>query len=103
MRLLMLDTLVGLATIVGAVPVTVAAVVFLGKTLPAYFTTPDGLRLEVTRVVGDFGYFVRVTNYSPVERHIEYFGVMPAGLRPLWPLGYAQFAVSALRGTRSNP
>lgn len=82
----MLDTLVDLATVVGAVPVTVAAVVFLGKTLPAYFTTPDGLRLEVTRVVGDFGYFVRVTNYSPVERHIEYVGVMPAGLRPLWPL-----------------
>lgn len=81
----MLDTLVSLATIVGAIPATVAAVVFLGKTLPAYFAAPEGLHLEVVRAVGDPGYFVRVTNYDPVERHIEYVGVMPAKFRPVWP------------------
>ncbi|WP_126381296.1 hypothetical protein [Actinomyces howellii] len=81
----MLDTLVSLATLAGAVPVVVAATVFLGKTLPAYFNTPGGLRLEVMRAVGDIGYFVRVTNYSSVECHIEYIGVMRAGFRPFWP------------------
>ena len=81
----MLNTLADLATILAAVPVAVAAVVFLCKTLPAYFTSPEGVRLEVARVIGDPGYVVHITNYAPVERHIERVGVMPADFRPLWP------------------
>ncbi|BDA65739.1 hypothetical protein MANAM107_25730 [Actinomyces capricornis] len=81
----MLNTLADLATLLAAVPVAVAALVFLCKTLPAYFTSPEGLRLEVVRAIGDPGYFVRITNYASVERRIEYVGVMPASFRPLWP------------------
>lgn len=81
----MLNTLADLATILAAVPVAIAAVVFLCRTLPAHFTAPEGLRLEATRAIGDPGYFVRITNCAPVERHIEHVGVMPANLRPLWP------------------
>lgn len=80
----MIDTLANLATIVGAIPVTIAAALFLFKTLPTYFTAPHSLHLEVTPAVGDPGYFVRVTNYGQTERHIDYVGVMPADLLPWW-------------------
>lgn len=81
----MLNTLTDLTTILAAVPVAIAAVVFLCKTLPGHFTAPEGLRLEVERAIGDPGYVLRITNYAPVESRIEYVGVMPAYFRPLWP------------------
>ena len=78
----MFSTFVDLATIVEAVPVTVAALLFLFKTVPTFLNTPEGLRLEVSRATGDPGYRVRITNYGSAERHIEMIGVMLAEFRP---------------------
>ncbi len=78
----MLSDAANWATVIGAVPVIAAAVVFLFRTLPAFVWAPKGLRIDLMRAVGDPGYFVQVTNYGEVERHIHSIGVMPAKMCP---------------------
>lgn len=80
------DDIAKIATILSAGPVAIAAIVFLCKTLPAYFIRPEGLHIEVGPAVGDPGYFVHIANYGPLDHHVEYVGVMPADFRPIWPL-----------------
>jgi len=80
----MLNTVVSWATIISAVPVAVAAIVFLVRTIPNAINKPRGLRLGLEPAIGDPGCRVHVTNYGPIEHHISRVGAMPAQLRPLW-------------------
>lgn len=78
----MLSDAANWATVIGAIPVFLAAVVFLFRTLPGLVRAPKGLRIDLRRAVGALGYFVQVTNYGEVERYIHSMGVMPAKMRP---------------------
>ena len=80
----MLNTVVSWATIISAVPVAVAAIVFLVRTIPNAINKPRGLRLGLEPAIGDPGCCVHVTNYGPIEHHISRVGAMPARLRPRW-------------------
>ena len=83
-RTVMLDTVVSWATIISAVPVAVAASVFLFRTVPTAIHQPKGLRLCLEPAIGDPGCCVHITNYGPVEHYISRVGAMPARLRPRW-------------------
>ena len=80
----MLNTVASWATIISAVPVAIAALVFLFRTIPNAVNQPKGLRLGLESAIGDPGCCVHVTNYGPIEHHISRVGAMPAQLRPLW-------------------
>lgn len=80
----MLNTVASWATIISAVPVAIAASVFLFWTVPKAVNQPKGLRLGLEPAIGDPGCCVHVTNYGPVERYISRVGAMPAHLRPRW-------------------
>lgn len=80
----MLNTFANWATIVSAVPVAIAAIVFLFRTIPTAIRQPRGLRLALESAVGDPGCCVHVTNYGPVDHFISRVGAMPARLRPRW-------------------
>ncbi len=80
----MLNTAANWATIIGAVPVAIAASVFLFRTVPTAIRQPKGLRLGLESAIGDPGCCVHITNYGPVEHYISRVGAMPARLRPRW-------------------
>ena len=80
----MLNTVANWATIISAIPVAIAALVFLFRTIPKAVNQPKGLRLGLESAIGDPGCCVHVTNYGPVEHYISRVGVMPAHLRPRW-------------------
>ena len=80
----MLNTVASWATIISAVPVAIAASVFLFRTVPTAIRQPKGLRLGLEPAIGDPGCCVHVTNYGPVEHYISRVGAMPAHLRPRW-------------------
>ena len=80
----MLSTVANWATIVSAVPVAIAAIVFLFRTVPTAIRQPRGLCLALEPAIGDPGCCVHVTNYGPIEHHISRVGAMPAKSRPLW-------------------
>lgn len=80
----MLNTAANWATIISAVPVAIAALVFLFRTVPKAVNQPKGLRLGLEPAIGDPGCCVHVTNYGPIEHHISRVGAMPARLRPRW-------------------
>ena len=80
----MLHTVANWATIISAIPVAIAALVFLFRTVPTAIRQPKGLRLGLESAIGDPGCCVHITNYGPIEHHISRVGVMPAQLRPLW-------------------
>ncbi len=80
----MLNTAANWATIFSAVPVAIAALVFLFRTVPKAVNQPKGLRLGLEPAIGDPGCCVHVTNYGPVEHYISRVGAMPARLRPRW-------------------
>lgn len=67
----MLNTVASWATIVSAVPVAIAASVFLFRTVPTAIRQPKGLRLGLEPAIGDPGCCVHVTNYSSIEHHIS--------------------------------
>lgn len=71
------------ATVVAAVPVVVAALLFIGRTAPKWLKAPEGLHISAEHARGDLGYVLRVTNHAMVERYICIAGVMPAGLLPM--------------------
>ena len=83
-RTVMLNTAANWATIVSAVPVAIAAIVFLLRTVPTAIRQPRGLRLALEPAIGNPGCCVHVTNYGPVEHFISRAGAMPARLRPRW-------------------
>ena len=80
----MLNTVASSATVISAIPVVVAAIVFLVRTIPDAISKPRGLRLSLEPAIGNPGCCVHVTNYGPIEHHISRVGAMPAQLRPLW-------------------
>ena len=80
----MLNTVASSATVISAIPVVVAAIVFLVRTIPDAISKPRGLRLSLEPAIGNPGCCVHVTNYGPIEHHISRVGVMPAHLRPRW-------------------
>ena len=80
----MLNTAANWATIISAVPVAIAALVFLLRTVPNAVNQPKGLRLGLEPAIGDPGCCVHITNYGPVEHYISRVGAMPAHLRPRW-------------------
>ena len=80
----MLNTVASWATIISAVPVAIAASVFLFRTVPTAIRQPKGLRLGLEPAIGDPGCCVHITNYGPVEHYISRVGTMPAHLRPGW-------------------
>lgn len=80
----MLNTVANWATIISAVPVAIAASVFLFRTVPTAIRQPKGLRLGLEPAIGDPGCCVHITNYGPVEHYISRVGAMPAHLRPRW-------------------
>lgn len=80
----MLNTAANWATIVSAVPVAIAASVFLFRTVPTAIRQPKGLRLGLEPAIGDPGCCVHITNYGPVEHYLSRVGAMPAHLRPRW-------------------
>lgn len=80
----MLNTVASWATIISAVPVAIAASVFLFRTVPTAIRQPKGLRLGLEPAIGDPGCCVHITNYGPVEHYISRVGAMPAHLRPRW-------------------
>ena len=83
-RTVMLNSVASWATIISAVPVAVAAIAFLVRTIPNAINKPRGLRLGLEPAIGDPGCCVHVTNYGPIEHHISRVGVMPAQLRSRW-------------------
>ena len=83
-RTVMLNTAANWATIISAVPVAIAALVFLFRTVPKAVNQPNGLRLGLESAIGDPGCCVHITNYGPVEHYISRVGAMPAHLRPRW-------------------
>lgn len=83
-RMVMLNTVASWATIISAVPVAIAASVFLFRTVPTAIRQPKGLRLGLESAIGDPGCCVHITNYGPVEHYISRVGAMPARLRPRW-------------------
>ena len=82
--MVMLNTVASSATVISAIPVVVAAIVFLVRTIPDAISKPRGLRLSLEPAIGNPGCCVHVTNYGPIEHHISRVGAMPAQLRPLW-------------------
>ena len=80
----MLNTVASWATIISAIPVAIAASVFLFRTVPTAIRQPKGLRLGLESAIGDPGCCVHITNYGPVEHYISRVGAMPAHLRPRW-------------------
>ena len=80
----MLNTAANWATIISAIPVAIAARVFLFRTVPTAIRQPKGLRLGLESAIGNPGCCVHVTNYGPIEHHISRIGAMPAHLRPRW-------------------
>ena len=82
--MVMLNTATNWATIFSAVPVAIAALVFLFRTVPKAVNQPKGLRLGLEPAIGDPGCCVHITNYGPVEHYISRVGTMPAHLRPRW-------------------
>ena len=80
----MLNAVASSAMVVSAIPVVVAAIVFLVRTIPDAISKPRGLRLSLEPAIGNPGCCVHVTNYGPIEHHISRVGVMPAHLRPRW-------------------
>ena len=80
----MLNTAANWATIISAVPVAIAASIFLFRTVPTAIRQPKGLRLGLEPAIGDPGCCVHITNYGPVEHFISRVGAMPARLRPRW-------------------
>ena len=80
----MLNTVASWATIISAVPVAIAASVFLFRTVPTAIRQPKGLRLGLEPAIGNPGCCVHITNYGPIEHHISRVGAMPAHLRPRW-------------------
>lgn len=80
----MLNTVASWATIISAVPVAIAASVFLFRTVPTAIRQPKGLLLGLEPAIGDPGCCVHITNYGPVEHYISRVGAMPAHLRPRW-------------------
>ena len=80
----MLNTVASWATIISAIPVAIAASVFLFRTVPTAIRQPKGLRLGLEPAIGDPGCCVHITNYGPVEHYISRVGAMPAHLRPRW-------------------
>ena len=84
--MVMLNTVASWATIISAVPVAIAALVFLFRTIPNAVNQPKGLRLGLESAIGDPGCCVHVTNYGPVEHYISRVGAMPAHLRPRWSI-----------------
>ena len=82
--MVMLNAVASSATVVSAIPVVVAAIVFLVRTIPDAISKPRGLRLSLEPAIGNPGCCVHVTNYGPIEHHISRVGVMPAHLRPRW-------------------
>ena len=78
----MLNTATNWATIISAVPVAIAASVFLFRTVPTAIRQPKGLRLGLESAIGDPGCCVHITNYGPIEHYISRVGAMPARLRP---------------------
>ena len=80
----MLNTVASWATIISAVPVAIAASVFLFRTVPTAIRQPKGLRLGLEPAIGDPGCCIHITNYGPVEHYISRVGAMPAHLRPRW-------------------
>ena len=80
----MLNTVASWATICSAVPVAIAALVFLFRTIPKADNQPKGLRLGLEPAIGDPGCCVHITNYGPIEHRISRVGAMPAHLRPRW-------------------
>ena len=83
-RMVMLNTVANWATIISAIPVAIAASVFLFRTVPIAIRQPKGLRLGLEPAIGDPGCCVHITNYGPVEHYISRVGAMPAHLRPRW-------------------
>lgn len=83
-RMVMLNTVASWATIISAIPVAIAASVFLFRTVPIAIRQPKGLRLGLEPAIGDPGCCVHITNYGPVEHYISRVGAMPAHLRPRW-------------------
>ena len=80
----MLNTVASWATIISAIPVAIAASVFLFRTVPTAIRQPKGLRLGLEPAIGDPGCCIHITNYGPVEHYISRVGAMPAHLRPRW-------------------
>ena len=80
----MLNTVANWATIISAIPVAIAASVFLLRTVPTAIRQPKGLRLGLEPAIGDPGCCVHITNYGPVEHYLSRVGAMPAHLRPRW-------------------
>ena len=80
----MLNTAANWATIISAVPVAIAASIFLFRTVPTAIRQPKGLRLGLEPAIGDPGCCIYITNYGPIEHHISRVGAMPAHLRPRW-------------------
>ena len=80
----MLNTVASWATIISAIPVAIAASVFLFRTVPTAIHQPKGLWLCLEPAIGDPGCCVHITNYGPVEHYISRVGAMPAHLRPRW-------------------
>ena len=96
----MLNTVASWATIISAVPVAIAASVFLFRTVPTAIRQPKGLRLGLEPAIGDPGCCVHITNYGPVEHYISRVGAMPAHLRPRWSVCTKRInPKSDLRGT----
>ena len=96
----MLNTAANWATIVSAVPVAIAASVFLFRTVPTAIHQPRGLRLGLEPAIGDPGCCVHITNYGPVEHYISRVGAMPSHLRPRWSVCTKRInPKSDLRGT----
>ena len=83
-RLVMLNSAAYWDTIFSAVPVAIAALVFLFRTVPKVVNQPKGLRLGLESAIDDPGCCVHITNYGPVEHYISRVGAMPAHLRPRW-------------------
>ena len=99
-RTVMLNTVASWATIISAVPVAIAASVFLFRTVPTAIRQPKGLRLGLEPAIGDPGCCVHITNYGPVEHYISRVGAMPAHLRPRWSVCTKRInPKSDLRGT----
>ena len=97
----MLNTAANWATIISAVPVAIAASIFLFRTVPTAIRQPKGLRLGLEPAIGDPGCCVHITNYGPVEHYISRVGAMPAHLRPRWSVCTRRL-IHSIRQRRSD-
>lgn len=80
-----LDDYAKVATIFGALPGGITAIIFSLRAAHTHFIAPGGLRVEVRRERDGTSYVINVANLGLLDHHINAVGVMLAHTRPLWP------------------